>query len=73
MEMMLPLMGQVGRLAEEEEEGEVKIHSSWAVPLWDEEVEEGVVLRHSQVRRPLRSHWQEVQELLSQGVEGQND
>ena len=71
MEMTLPLMGQVGRLAEEE--GEVKIHSSWAVPLWDEEVEVGVVLRHSQVRRPLRSHWQEVQELLSQGVEGQND
>ena len=71
MGMRLPLMGQVGRLAEEE--GEVKIHSSWAMPLWDEEVEVGVVLRHSQVRRPLRSHWQEVQELLSQGVEGQND
>ena len=71
MGMRLPLMGQVGRLAEEE--GEVKIHSSWAVPLWDEEGEVGVVLRHSQVRRPLRSHWQEVQELLSQGVEGQND
>ena len=71
MEMTLPLMGRVGRLAEEE--GEVKIHSAWAVPLWDEEAEVGVVLRHSQVRRPLRSHWQEVQELLSQGVEGQND
>ena len=71
MEMTLPLMGQVGRLVEEE--GEVKIHSSWAVPLWDEEVEVGVVLRHSQVRRPLRSHWQEAQELLLQGVQEQND